>query len=226
MHRDQKIGMALAVLLIGFAGAFCFRHEPIPPAQSLALNNAEELDLRIEHLPIRAYTEREGVRLPGTSPENAPPLEPDGPLSEVLVLPLPIGENDGDIIDLFAGPPEPLRVAAPPPPVIRRRQPDSTSEYFSELAFETEARDVVQPAPETEHSKSDPIAAELSDESGETASDRTTEYVVQPGDTLSGIALHFLGSTTRYTELFEANRDVLANPNSLRAGVVLRIPQR
>lgn len=49
-------------------------------------------------------------------------------------------------------------------------------------------------------------------------------HVVQPGDTLSGIALQYLGSLARYPEIYEANRDVLASPDALRLGQRLRIP--
>ncbi len=224
MHRDQKIGLSLAVLLIGFAGAFCFRHEPIVHPQSLALDHAAELDLRIEHLPIRAYTEREGVHVPGESPSDTQHIAADGPLSDVLISPLQVAD-DGDHINLFAGPPEPLRVYSPPPPVVRRRRAASPS-----VQLPRPSPTPVQPTPVSlppaSHEASmpdiDPYPpAEHID--GQSATPMTT-YVVQPGDTLSGIAEKHLGSMVRYQELFEANRDVLANPNALRAGVVLRIP--
>lgn len=51
-------------------------------------------------------------------------------------------------------------------------------------------------------------------------------YVVQSGDTLTGIASRVLGSSSRYDELFEANRDVLASPDRLQLGQKLRIPGR
>ena len=49
-------------------------------------------------------------------------------------------------------------------------------------------------------------------------------HVVQRGETLSEIALRYLGSVTRYQEIFEANRDVLSDPDSIREGMTLRIP--
>lgn len=44
------------------------------------------------------------------------------------------------------------------------------------------------------------------------------------GDTLSGLAQRYLGSSKRFTEIFEANRDQLPSPDLLPIGVVLRIP--
>jgi nucleoid-associated protein YgaU len=49
-------------------------------------------------------------------------------------------------------------------------------------------------------------------------------YVVQGGDTLSGIAARLLGDPGRYREIFEANRGVIRNPSVIHPGTVLRIP--
>jgi nucleoid-associated protein YgaU len=50
-------------------------------------------------------------------------------------------------------------------------------------------------------------------------------HVVQPGDTLSGIALRELGSASLWPTIYYANRDQLVNPNWLRVGTVLKIPR-
>jgi LysM repeat protein len=52
------------------------------------------------------------------------------------------------------------------------------------------------------------------------------EYIVQYGDTLSGIAQKFLGSQSRFQELFEANRDRMDSPDRLSVGKPLRIPRK
>jgi len=49
-------------------------------------------------------------------------------------------------------------------------------------------------------------------------------YVVREGDTLGGIALRELGSTERLSDLYSANRDVMASPDKLKVGMHLRIP--
>lgn len=48
---------------------------------------------------------------------------------------------------------------------------------------------------------------------------------VEAGDTLSKLASEHLGSATRWRELFEANKDKLDRPESLRAGMTLELPQ-
>ena len=49
-------------------------------------------------------------------------------------------------------------------------------------------------------------------------------YTVKAGDTLSGIAKHELGDASKYTKIFEANRDVLSDPDKIKPGQVLKIP--
>ena len=52
-----------------------------------------------------------------------------------------------------------------------------------------------------------------------------TTYTVKPGDTLSKIAKEFLGDPDAYMEIFNANRDQLTDPNLIKPGQVLKIPQ-
>jgi LysM repeat protein len=51
-------------------------------------------------------------------------------------------------------------------------------------------------------------------------------YTVQAGDTLSKIAKTHLGDASAYMKIFEANRDQLTNPDLIKPGQVLRLPQR
>jgi nucleoid-associated protein YgaU len=49
-------------------------------------------------------------------------------------------------------------------------------------------------------------------------------YTVKSGDTLSKIAKETLGDTNAYTDIFNANRDVLSDPDKIKPGQVLKIP--
>ncbi len=53
---------------------------------------------------------------------------------------------------------------------------------------------------------------------------KATTYTVQSGDTLWLIAKKFLGDGSRYTEIFEANKGSVSDPNSPGVGLVLKIP--
>lgn len=51
------------------------------------------------------------------------------------------------------------------------------------------------------------------------------QYEVKSGDTLSAIALQWLGNANQWTVIYEANRNQISNPNLIFPGQVLRIPQ-
>lgn len=51
-------------------------------------------------------------------------------------------------------------------------------------------------------------------------------YVVQPGDTLSRIAAKVYGDAAKWKPIFEANRNVLPSPQSIRVGQPLVIPKQ
>ncbi|HUA88714.1 MAG TPA: LysM peptidoglycan-binding domain-containing protein [Steroidobacteraceae bacterium] len=52
----------------------------------------------------------------------------------------------------------------------------------------------------------------------------TQTYVVQSGDTLSKIAQKFYGDPALYHQIFQANQDVLKDPNKIFPGQKLKIP--
>ncbi len=60
---------------------------------------------------------------------------------------------------------------------------------------------------------------EVADDSAE-----SDMYVVQSGDTLSGIAKATLGDASKYPAIFEANKPMLSDPDKIYPGQVLRIP--
>ena len=49
-------------------------------------------------------------------------------------------------------------------------------------------------------------------------------YVVKAGDSLSKIAKEVLGDASRWTEIFEANKDKIKDPNVISPGQELRLP--
>lgn len=52
------------------------------------------------------------------------------------------------------------------------------------------------------------------------------EYIVQKGDTLQSIAAkpNVYGKASRWVKLYEANKDVLKNPNKIYPGMKIKIP--
>lgn len=58
----------------------------------------------------------------------------------------------------------------------------------------------------------------------ETAGTSLRTRVVRKGDTLSTIAEEVYGQTSRWTDIYAANRDVLDDPDCIHAGQVLQLP--
>lgn len=53
---------------------------------------------------------------------------------------------------------------------------------------------------------------------------QVSTYTVQPGDCLWNIAKKYLGNGSRYTEIYNLNRDKISNPNKISIGQVLTMP--
>jgi len=50
-------------------------------------------------------------------------------------------------------------------------------------------------------------------------------HVVVAGESLSKIAQKYYGNGNKYMKIFEANKDILSNPDLIKPGQKLRIPQ-
>jgi len=50
-------------------------------------------------------------------------------------------------------------------------------------------------------------------------------YEVVSGDTLGAISQQYYGQASQYMKIFEANRDILDNPDLIKPGQKLRIPE-
>lgn len=61
-------------------------------------------------------------------------------------------------------------------------------------------------------------------EEGTEGTEKERFYIVKKGDTLSKIAKEFYGEAKKYNVIFEANRDVIKNPNLIYPGQKLKIP--
>lgn len=49
-------------------------------------------------------------------------------------------------------------------------------------------------------------------------------YTIEKGDTLWGIAAKTMGNGAKYTEIFEANKEVIQDPDKIFPGQKIRIP--
>ena len=212
MHQDQRIGLALGVLLLGAAGAFFFRHDAKTGTESPRLRTAKQLDARIAEKSISPY-------LQGIESDDPPKGTAARKVSDRGGPPLNQRDNGSlpslDSPDFFT---------------------DDSREPFDASAHKSRGR---LPPAKTDDGIPDlaPILIPDTDEiaSGGTNSrsdvapgTATTErlHIVQKGESLSSIAAKELGSTNRFIEIYEANRDQLKDANDVRVGMKLRIPAR
>jgi LysM repeat protein len=70
-----------------------------------------------------------------------------------------------------------------------------------------------------------PQSAPTTGSQGAALASPTISYTVQSGDTLSALAKKFLGNANDYMDIFNANRDQLSDPDKIKPGQVLKIPQ-
>ena len=198
MRQDAKLGLALGMLAIGFAVAFCFPrqqqfdHGVQLEAQRTAQSEPTFLPIR-EHGPSATGTVEE--RLPETRFPDPDPSQDVDEAERVaragLVSPAPRSSDrsprDRRLVDLLDSDPGILN-------------PDEPSLIQTEGVPSS-----VSPSGDSRH-KVEAI------------------YTVRAGDTLTGIATRLWGNTRRYLELYEANRDQLTTPDALQIGMRLRIP--
>jgi len=176
MHRDLKLGLALAVLLIGSTTAFFFRNGADPDAGLPQLQHADELDRAVAARDVAPYL------APASAATEAPPAP--SPWTKPAFL----GGSVTNVIGSAAITPDPIQI----------------------VMEDEEKTD--RPTPPT------PVAPPERDADG------TPIYVVQSGDTLSGIAGRYLGSIARFNEIYELNRDQMSGPHALKIGMRLRLP--
>ena len=69
------------------------------------------------------------------------------------------------------------------------------------------------------------VVADIKAVGGAAGSQTQLTYTVKAGDTLSKIAKEHLGNPNAYMDIFNANKDQLSDPDKIKPGQVLKIPQ-
>jgi nucleoid-associated protein YgaU len=88
----------------------------------------------------------------------------------------------------------------------------------------TGARDAPSPAQQEVSMSTD--MPDFSNVKSGSSSTATKEYVVVKGDNLSKIAKREYGNASAWKRIFEANRDVLHDPDKIKPGQKLKIPPK
>lgn len=195
MHGDKKVGLALAILLVGTVSALFFRNEPEPALAPPQLKDPAALDEEIaqkqHNIPYLQDAET-AENSAGQTPKTTEPQQ-----RSRWEMPEFLKETR---VDSSAGPPDPIASADQDSgtiPVPRHNKHWSVS---------------TQESPPKTKTQSTALSKSL----------RT--HRVREGETLSGLAKRYLGSSARFLEIYWANRDRLKSPNDLREGMMITIP--
>jgi hypothetical protein len=215
MHQDQRIGLALGVLLVGACAAFFFRNEARELPNVPQLENARALDERIAERPMRPYAKGiEAVEMADRR-RTAAVANQAQTLASTNSSPM----FSWNLFSLFGSKVKDVKIAFENKRPEKTPSPESDVHEFDPITLPSESK-VVQHESSDEAADSPGATSSANDDS---ANGRT--YVVQKGETLSSIAAKLLGDRSRYPELFEANQDQLDDPNDVKLGMTLRIPQ-
>ena len=206
MHRDKRLGLALGILLIGVIAAFFFRNERGGAAAPPALADPQRIDEVIaqnEFVPYLDGLETDEDSSPaseGYSPSDDDLLPGPWEMSEILKE-----EEPDPNLPSVGGPPDPIETSV-------------SEQYGLPIPDENSAWEAVRDVPTR---KTGPPAQPVS-------TGVRSAYIihrVRKGDTLSGLAQRYLGSSKHFAEIYQANRDLLKSPDDIRLGMPLRIPR-
>lgn len=203
MQRDLKIGLSLGVLILGVVSALLFRKDSGIDKTSPLLQSGKQIDQVISERSHTPYMTGD-VEFDEDSTAGRQFTEDDLELVERPAHAVPPSWLAQDDEDAFTR--SPKRNASKNP-----LQDDA-------VAFlPIETRVVSQ---HTQNEVKD--FAEKQNSDGSSLSTRT--HVIKAGETLSSIANRYLGSPNRFQEIFDANRQTLADPNRLPLGIAILIP--
>jgi nucleoid-associated protein YgaU len=242
MGRDKVLGLSLAILLIGFAGAFCFRNEQFVE-KGLKLARAHVLDAGIsQRIGPKPYV---ADAKPTLEPAAKPTVMLQGiEAIETVESPPPSQKRKRENSPVITSQPRlPANVARAEPlandhlAAVESVRTTPASEPDADKPLEMAIRpntpafnppdSLLEDSAKWQHDPDarDGCPALTGVESEPSPVASSTTYRVRRGDTLTKIAQHFLGDAGRYHEIFEANRDRLQTPSTrLKVGMVLQIP--
>ncbi|QDV50433.1 LysM peptidoglycan-binding domain-containing protein [Gimesia fumaroli] len=249
MHQDKKVGLALALLVIGFVGAFCLRQNQNTTVEIPELNDPHYLDEQIADKDRTPYFGTKGKEGLNTQLGNEQTLtgmtDEQKPAGSNVAVPTishstPVSRTDpkaskaerwGEMPDFLKEidlPEEQFTSAElsdsvfEPNPTQPEAEPASQGTTLRPIQSETES---IKPA----HNNAwDVNPAQQRREPPRPADSRQAPQIrihtVKSGETLSEISIRYLGTSRRYKEIFNLNRDRLRSPNDIREGMQLRIP--
>ena len=249
MHQDKKVGLALALLVLGFVGAFCLRQDRNTTVEIPELNDPHYLDKQIadkdrtpylgtqgdEKLQSQSGSEQELTGFTG-NPSSSSGSKLSAPTISHQTS-VPDKKKKGSNADRWGEMPEFLKEIELPDKQFTNSELRDSAFEPNQNQFKSQSN-ISDSKPNQFQSNSDNIKPEhnnawevnppkSSPEHKKPAQSKTAQYqyhTVRSGETLSEISIRYLGSSRKYQEIFKINRDQLRSPNDIREGMRIRIP--
>lgn len=249
MHQDKKVGLALALLVLGFVGAFCLRQDRNTTVEIPELNDPHYLDEQIADKDRTPYLGTQGdeklrtllgseQELTGISDKQN--LSSGSKLSAPTIshqTSVPNKSKPGSNAERWGEMPEFLKEIDLPDKQFTNSELTDPAFEPNQNQFESQSENSNSNSDQFQ-SNSDNIKPEhnnawevnppnRSPKNDKPAQSKTAQYqyhTVKSGETLSEISIRYLGSSRKYQEIFKLNRDQLRSPNDIREGMKIRIP--
>lgn len=255
MHQDKKVGLALALLVVGFVGAFCLRQDRSTSLEIPELNDPHYLDEQIadkDRTPYLGATDKKDSintqlgseqTLTGLT-DGVQPARGDSKVSVPTISHTkPGGQSKASNAERWGEMPDFLKEIDLPEEEVTIENQFSSSD-LSDSAFEpNQTKEISAPEIPDRTQGSSSIDTETRKPAHNNAwevnpSRQRVEpsapeqrrpqqfrvHTVKSGETLSEISIRYLGTSRKYREIFNMNRDQLRSPNDIREGMKLRIP--
>lgn len=249
MHQDKKVGLALALLVLGFVGAFCLRQDRNTTVEIPELNDPHYLDEQIadkDRTPYLGTQDKEalGTQLGSeqvlTGITDKQHLSSDSKISVPTIshtTPAPSAKQKGSNAERWGPMPEFLKdIEVPSEQFSNSKLTDSV---FEPNQNQPSVKPISQGSPgsssksgieniKPEHNNAWEVNPPKQKPEMTRPENRQAPqfriHTVKSGETLSEISIRYLGSSRKYQEIFNLNRDQLRSPNDIREGMKLRIP--
>lgn len=209
MTRETKIGLLVGLGFIILFGLILGDRRP-----EAADADGTRVSVATRDIGELGPDPLEAVRRERQRNASSPPIPPDSRGGLPLLVPPP---PEPDIARQDPVPQEPI---VEPVPLEPRGNPQERPGHGIDLDDLRNAFRGGQPIREPIDSSAGANGA--ADRAAPAPSDRY--HVVEEGETLSRISRRYFTTDRYYREIYEANRDVLPDVNSVRAGMRLRIP--
>lgn len=253
MHQDKKVGLALALLVIGFVGAFCLRQEKNTTVEIPELNDPHYLDEQIadkDRTPYLGSSTKDPLdtqlgseqTLTGIS-DSPRATKETGVAVPTISHTKPGGQAKSGNAERWGEMPDFLKEIELPEEEVTIENQFTSSDLADDQFEPNQNQTFTQPQAPDSTQGSDPLKnetrkpahnnawdvnpAQRNPEPANSGERRPLQYrvhTVRSGETLSEISIRYLGTSRKYREIFNINRDQLRSPNDIREGMKLRIP--